>query len=52
MPRPRDYQEPKRRLEVSITKTALDWLETQKEALDAKSISDTVERLARQEDSK
>jgi hypothetical protein len=49
MARPRIYQEPKQRLEVSITQTALKWLEKQKDALDARSISDTVERLARKE---
>jgi hypothetical protein len=45
--RPQLYDEPKQRLELSLTATALEWLQNQKDSLNAPSISDTLEKLAR-----
>ena len=42
------YNEPKRRFTMTLTETAIQWLESKKEEMEANSLSDVVERLARQ----
>ncbi|MEO1432738.1 MAG: hypothetical protein AAFV71_27455 [Cyanobacteria bacterium J06633_8] len=41
------YGEEKRRVNLTLTQTAIDWLEKQKEELGANSLSDVLEKLAR-----
>jgi hypothetical protein len=48
--RPRDYDEPKQKLNLSLTETAVNYLKDQKEELSAKSLSDVIEKQARQQD--
>ena len=48
MPAKKIYNEPKRRFTMTLTETAIEWLESMKEEMGANSLSDVVERLARQ----
>lgn len=43
------YGEPKRKTTLTLTETAYQWLETQQKTLNATSLSDVIERLARKE---
>ena len=47
MPSKKIYGEPKRRFTMTLTETAIKWLEHQQIALSANSLSDVIERLAR-----
>ncbi len=47
MPRKKIYGEPKRRFTVTLTETAIQWLTEQQEKLGANSVSDAIERMAR-----
>ena len=47
MPAKKIYNEPKRRFTMTLTETAIEWLESMKEEKGANSLSDVVERLAR-----
>lgn len=47
MPAKKIYNEPKRRFTMTLTETAIEWLESMKEEMGANSLSDVVERLAR-----
>jgi hypothetical protein len=42
------YTEKKGRLDLSLTPTAIAWLESQRDRLAARGLSDTIERLARE----
>lgn len=42
------YDEAKSRLNLSLTKTAVKWLETKQAQLTARSLSDAIERMARE----
>lgn len=42
------YNESKRRFTMTLTETAIKWLESMKEEMGANSLSDVIERLARQ----
>jgi len=42
------YSESKRRFTMTLTETAIKWLEQQKEELNANSLSDVIERMARE----
>ena len=42
------YNEPLRRFTMTLTETAISWLESMKGEMGANSLSDVVERLARQ----
>jgi uncharacterized protein YjiS (DUF1127 family) len=42
------YGETKRRFTMTLTETAIQWLEKKQEELGANSLSDVVERLARE----
>jgi predicted CopG family antitoxin len=48
MPAKKIYNESKRRFTMTLTQTAIEWLEAMKEDIGANSLSDVVERLARQ----
>lgn len=48
MPARKIYNESKRRFTMTLTQTAIQWLETQKQEMQANSLSDVIERLARQ----
>ncbi len=48
MPRKKIYNEPKRKVNLSLTETATNWLEEQRVQLTASSLSDVIERLARE----
>lgn len=48
MPRKKMYSEPKARLSLSLTETATKWLEAKQVELTASSLSDVIERLARE----
>ena len=48
MPRKKIYSEPKRKINLSLTETAIKWLEEQRVQLTASSLSDVIERLARE----
>jgi uncharacterized protein YjiS (DUF1127 family) len=41
------YGEGKRRFTMTLTETAIEWLEEQRKVLGANSLSDAVERMAR-----
>jgi uncharacterized protein YjiS (DUF1127 family) len=41
------YGEGKRRFTMTLTETAIEWLEEQRRVLGANSLSDAVERMAR-----
>lgn len=47
MARPSIYSEPKGSVNYTLTATARKWLEAKKEELGANSVSDTIERMAR-----
>lgn len=42
------YNESKRRFTMTLTETAIQWLDSKKEEMGANSLSDVIERLARQ----
>ena len=42
------YNQPKRRFTMTLTESAISWLESMKGEMGANSLSDVVERLARQ----
>jgi hypothetical protein len=48
MPRKKIYNELKRRFTMTLTETAIQWLEQKQEELGANSLSDVIERMARQ----
>ena len=48
MPARKIYNESKRRFTMTLTETAIEWLESKKLEIGANSLSDVVERLARQ----
>lgn len=48
MAREKIYGEQKRRFTMTLTETAIKWLELKRYELGANSISDTIERLARE----
>ncbi|WP_333148288.1 hypothetical protein [Microcoleus sp. B13-B6] len=48
MPRKKIYSEPKRKVNLSLTETATKWLEFKQVELTASSLSDVIERLARE----
>jgi hypothetical protein len=48
MPRKKMYSEPKVKLSLSLTETATKWLEAKQVELTASSLSDVIERLARE----
>lgn len=47
MPRKSIYNEPKSKRNMTLTATAVKWLEAKKKELGATSLSDVIERLAR-----
>jgi uncharacterized protein YjiS (DUF1127 family) len=47
MPRKKIYNEPKRRFTMTLTETAINWLEEERVRIGANSLSDTIERMAR-----
>lgn len=48
MPR-NNYNEPKQKKYFTLTETAINWLRGKQHELKADSLSDTIERLAREE---
>jgi hypothetical protein len=42
------YAESKRRFTMTLTETAIQWLENKKDQLGANSLSDVIERMARE----
>ncbi len=48
MSRKKIYSEPKRKVNLSLTETATKWLEEKRVQLTASSLSDVIERLARE----
>lgn len=48
MPRKNIYGEKKTKLTLTLTSTAKDWLESKQIELKASSLSDTIERMARE----
>ncbi|WP_446370645.1 hypothetical protein [Coleofasciculus sp. D1-CHI-01] len=49
MPRKKIYGESKRRFTMTLTETALQWLEQKQLELGANSLSDVIERMARKQ---
>ena len=47
MARKKIYSEAKRRLNLTLTDTAIKWLESRQTQLTASSLSDAIERMAR-----
>ena len=47
MPRKKIYNEQKRRFTMTLTETAIKWLEEKQIELGANSLSDVIERMAR-----
>ncbi len=47
MARKKIYDEEKQRFTMTLTKTAIEWLESQRKTLNANSLSDVIERMAR-----
>jgi uncharacterized protein YjiS (DUF1127 family) len=47
MPRKKIYDEPKRRFTMTLTETAISWLEQERKRIGANSLSDAIERMAR-----
>lgn len=43
------YGEEKKKTTLTLTQTAIDWLESQRLRLSANSVSDTIEKLAREQ---
>jgi predicted CopG family antitoxin len=48
MPGKKIYNESKRRFTMTLTETAIQWLQQKQQELGANSLSDVIERLARQ----
>ena len=48
MPRKKIYSEPKRKVNLSLPETATKWLEEKRVQLIASSLSDVIERVARE----
>lgn len=48
MARKKIYSEEKRRLSLTLTDTAIKWLESKQTQLTASSLSDVIERMARE----
>jgi acyl-homoserine lactone acylase PvdQ len=48
MARKKIYSEKKRRLSLTLTDTAIKWLESRQTQLTASSLSDAIERMARE----
>lgn len=48
MARKKIYEEAKKKITLTLTSTAIHWLEAKREQMQATSISDTLERLARE----
>jgi hypothetical protein len=48
MSRKKIYNEPKRRFTMTLTETAIKWLEQKQQEIGANSLSDVVERIARE----
>ena len=48
MPRKKIYNERKRRFTMTLTETAIKWLEQRQIELSANSLSDVIERMARE----
>ena len=48
MPRKKIYSEPKLKINLSLTETATKWLDERRVQLTASSLSDVIERLARE----
>jgi hypothetical protein len=48
MARKKMYSEKKRRLSLTLTETAIRWLEEKQTKLTASSLSDAIERMARE----
>lgn len=49
MGRKKIYSEDKRRIDLTLTETAIQWLRTKQVELTARSLSDAIERMAREE---
>lgn len=47
MARKKIYEETKRRFTMTLTETAIQWLIAQQKEMNAGSVSDTIERMAR-----
>ncbi|MBE9128855.1 MULTISPECIES: hypothetical protein [unclassified Coleofasciculus] len=47
MARKKIYNEPKRRFTMTLTETAIQWLEAEQKQIGANSLSDVIERMAR-----
>ena len=47
MPSKKIDGEPNRRFTMTLTRTAINWLESQQKTLEANSLSDVIERMAR-----
>ena len=47
MSRKKIYNESKRQVTMTLTETAIRWLEQEKESIGANSLSDTIEPMAR-----
>ena len=47
MPRKKIYDQPKRRFTMTLTETAISWLEQERKRIGANSLSDAIERMAR-----
>lgn len=52
MVRPRIYKESKKRISLFLTDTARHWLEEMKKEAGADSLSDVIEKMARNKDKK
>lgn len=48
MARKKIYSEPKRRFTMTLTETAITWLEQKQIEMQAGSLSDVIERMARE----
>lgn len=52
MPREKIYGESKQRFTMTLTDTAIQWLKNQQKQMGANSLSDVIERMARQDTEK
>ena len=52
MSRKKIYNESKRQVTMTLTETAIRWLEQEKESIGANSLSDTIEHSAKQKGEK
>lgn len=48
MPRKKIYEEVKKKITLTLTPTAITWLENKREEMSATSLSDAIERIARE----